>query len=151
MPQARIELLIRKPGAEGEGFNIRKVGSEAAYAGYRPRRISPEGYEERMEVSREGENLYNIRATSQDDGLTLTEREHFIWELMEGTRGIKTIASAYFFRYGEKNVVAITALIGRLRGAGLIEFVPASRLREALEQAGQGLIGRLKELFKKGR
>jgi len=145
MPDARLELLIRKPGQGGGSFDIKKVPSSLVYAGYRPKRIAEDGYDARGEVSPvDGKRYHVISAKDTQKYLTLNEREYFLWGLMDGRRDIREIASACFFEYGTLDFSAIRTLLSRLREAGLVEFVPSSRLRVAMDRSMHPFWQRLK-------
>lgn len=144
-PEARIELLIRGVEPEGSGFKIKEVPSGHVYAGYRPARIDSEGYEIARERSAlDGRMHHVLKASGSSKYLYLNEREHFLWEMMDGSRSIKDIATAYYFEYGSLDFSAIKGLLSRLREAGLIEFVPASRLRVALDRSKRPWARKLK-------
>jgi len=146
MPDAKLELLIRKTGSEGRGFNIRKVPSGVVYAGYRPRRIMEGGYSVRGEVSPvDGRKHFVLHANETRKYLSLTEREYFLWGQMDGTRNIKEIASSCFFTFGSLDFMSMRTLLTRLKEAGLVEFIPASRLRVALDRSKHPVLRRLKE------
>lgn len=145
MPEAKIELLIRKPEPEGGGFSIREIPSSQVYAGYRPRRIDDSGYEVARDTSSvDGRSYYVLKARQAAKYLSLNDREYFLWRMMDGARSIKDIATAYFFNFGSLDFEAIKKLLTRLREAGLIEFVPASRLRVALDRSRRPWARRLK-------
>jgi len=136
MPEPKLELLIRKPGHSGDDFRIMEVPSRQVYAGYRPARIAPGEYESAQEVSPlDGRKNFMLKAKGSQKYLSLNEREFFIWELMDGSRSIKEIAAEYFFNYGGLDLDTIKHLLARLREAGLVEFVPSSRLRVAIDRS----------------
>jgi len=145
MSEARIELLIRKSGPDGDGFTIREIPSGQVYAGYRPKRIKDSGFETSREVSPvDGRSYYVLKSMNSSKYLSLNDREHYLWGLMDGDRSIKDIATAYFFEFGSLDFEAIKRLLARLRDAGLIEFVPASRLRVALDRSGRPWANKIK-------
>jgi len=148
LPEAKIELLIRKPGPEGGGFSIREIPSGQVYAGYMPRRIDESSYEVAREKSPvDGRVNYVLKAEGLVKYLYLNEREHFLWSMMDGTRTIRDIATAYFVRFGGLDFETIKGLLSRLREAGLVEFVPASRLRVALDRSKRPWAKKLKGLL----
>lgn len=150
MSEAKIELLIRKPGAEGEEFSIREVASGRVYAGYRPRRIHGSDYEVSEETSPvDGRKYYVLKAGGAAKYLSLNDREYFLWSMMDGTRSIKDIATAYFFSFGSLDLEAIRKLLARLRESGLVEFVPSSRLRVALDGSKRSWAERLRSALAK--
>ncbi|MBI5190508.1 MAG: hypothetical protein HZA22_07520 [Nitrospirae bacterium] len=151
MQEARLELMIRKPCPDGRGFVIKEVPSGLVYAGYRPVRLAPGKYDVRANSSPvEGKRYYVLKAHESQKYLSLNEREYYLWELMDGSRNIREIASQYFFQFGSLDFTAIKGLLSRLRDAGLVEFEPASRLRVAADRSSsrfvkyiRGLLGRL--------
>ncbi len=150
MSEAKIELLIRKPGSGGEEFSIREVASGRVYAGYRPRRIHGSGYEVSGETSSvDGRKYYILKARDTEKYLSLNDREYFLWSMMDGTRSIKDIATAYFFSFGILDLEAIKNLLAGLRESGLVEFVPSSRLRVSLDGSKRGWAGRLRAALAK--
>ncbi len=148
MPDSKLELLIRKPGPEGNGFNIVEVGSGLVYAGYRPVRLEAGLYEAVCEDSPVGGmKFYTLKAEGSQKYLVLSSREFYLFELMDGSRSIKDIASEYFFHFGGLDLGAIKKLLGRLREAGLVEFVPASRLRVAAGRSSNPVSKFIKKLL----
>jgi hypothetical protein len=145
MTEAKIELLIRNPGPDGEGFTIREITSGQVYAGYRPKRIDGSGFDTSREVSPvDGRSYFILKSKSSSKYLSLSEREHYLWGLMDGGRSIKDIATAYFFEFGSLDFEAIKRLLTRLREAGLVEFVPASRLRVALDRSNRSWANKIR-------
>jgi putative peptide zinc metalloprotease protein len=141
MSEAKLELLIRKPDGDRHGFNIKRIPSGLVYAGYRPKRIDEDGFEVRGEVSpADGRTHYVLSARDTRKYLSLNEREYFLWGLMDGSKSIKDIASAYFFQFGSLDFSAIRTLLTRLKETGLVEFVPASRLRVAMDRSRHPLV-----------
>ncbi len=134
MPEAKIELLVREKGQDG--FSIKEVPGSHAYAGYRPARISTEKCEQSENVSPlDGKKYYILKADGCPDYVSLNEREFFIWNLMDGKRDVRGIMTELFYTYGSLDADALKGLIGRLKGAGLVRVVPASRLRVAMESS----------------
>lgn len=150
LPEAKIELLIRKSEAGDGGFSIMEVPSGQVYAGYRPKRVDGSGYELAREVSPvDGRTYYVLKAAGSTKYMYLNEREQFLWDMMDGTRSIKDIATAYYYTFGSLDFSSIKGLLARLREVGLVEFVPASSIRVALDRSNWGWAGRLKGLLSK--
>ena len=142
MRESKLELLIRDPGPDGHGFRIETVPSGPVYAGYRPKRVDEGMYESASELSPvDGKRYYLLKAAGSDKYLALTEREHFLWEQMDGVRDIKDIASLYFFEFGSLDFSGVRALLHRLSEAGLVKLTPASRLRVAADRS-EGALAR---------
>ena len=147
MSEPRLELLIRGPGQDDGGFTIKEVPSGIVYAGYRPTRLPEGGYETAEEVSPlDGRRHYVLKANGSAKYLSLNDREHYLWSLMDGAMSISDIASAYFFQFGSLDLAAIKTLLGRLREAGLVEFVPASRLRVAVARSKNPVLRLVKKV-----
>jgi len=149
MSEAKIELLIRRSG-DSAGFRIKEVTSGEVYAGYRPKRIADEGFESVEEVSPvDGRRYFVLKAANSEKYLYLNEREHFLWEMMDGTRSIRDIATEYFFNFGSLDFSSIRFLLTRLRESGLVVFVPSSRLRVSIDSSSNPLLRLLKKWLSK--
>lgn len=144
MPDAKLELLVREKGPDG--FKIKEVPGSHAYAGYRPARVATGRFEISENVSPlDGKKYYVLKAEGSSDYVSLNEREYFIWNLMDGKRDVRDIMTELFYTFGSLDADAVKGLIGRLKGAGLVRVVPASRLRVAMESS-HGSISRLLKL-----
>jgi putative peptide zinc metalloprotease protein len=131
--RAKLELLVRKPDADGEGYEVKEVGSAVAFIRLRPQRVEPEAYELAEVASRVSQQPSFILKNRQTERyLLLSEPERFLWEQMDGQRSLQDLATAYVLRYGEFDFEIIPALIRKLQRAQLLVLTPASRLRKAL-------------------
>jgi putative peptide zinc metalloprotease protein len=131
--RAKLELLVRKPDADGEGFEVREVGSALAFVRLRPQRVESESYELAEVPSRvSGQPSFILKNRLTERYLLLSEPERFLWEQMDGHTSLQDLATAYVLRYGEFDFEIIPALIRKLQRAQLLVLAPASRLRKAL-------------------
>ncbi len=129
--RARLELLVRQEG--DDGFEIRQVGSAAAWIKMRPRRVPPERFELAEVTSRvDSQRTFILKNTETDRFLVLSDRERFLWERMDGRASIQDLAAAYLLAYGQFDFDLIPALVRKLQRAQLLTLTPASRLRYAL-------------------
>jgi putative peptide zinc metalloprotease protein len=131
--RAKLELLVRKPDAEGETFEVRQVGSAVAFLQLRPQRVDTDSYELADVASRvSGDHSFILKNRVTERYLLLSEPERFLWEQMDGHTSLQDLATAYVLRYGEFNFEIIPTLIRKLQRAQLLVLTPASRLRKAL-------------------
>jgi putative peptide zinc metalloprotease protein len=131
--RAKLELLVRKPDADGEGFEVREVGSALAFVRLRPQRVEVGTYELAEVSSRvSGQPSFILKNRLTERYLLLSEHERFLWEQMDGQTSLQHLATAYVLRYGEFDFEVIPALIRKLQRAQLLVLTPASRLRKAL-------------------
>ncbi len=131
--RAKLELLVRKPDGDGEGFEVREVKSALAFVQLRPQRVEPDAYElagVESRVSGQQSSILKNRLTERY--LLLSEPERFLWEHMDGNTSLQDLATAYVLRYGAFDFEIIPALIRKLQRAQLLVLTPASRLRKAL-------------------
>ena len=139
--RAKLELLVRKPAADGESFEVREVGSAVAFVQLRPQRVEPETYEISEVSSRvSGERSFILKNRQTERYLLLSEPERFLWEQMDGSTSLQDLATAYVLRYGEFNFEIIPALIRKLQRAQLLVLVPASRVRKVLARNRGALV-----------
>lgn len=139
--RAKLELLVRKPDADGEGFEVREVGSAVAFVQLRPQRVEPETYEISEVSSRvSGERSFILKNRQTERYMLLSEAEKFLWEQMDGSTSLQDLATAYVLRYGEFNFDIIPTLIRKLQRAQLLVLVPASRVRKALARNRGALV-----------
>jgi len=131
--RAKLELLVRKPDADGEGFEVREVGSALAFVQLRPQRVEPDVYELAEVSSRvSGQASFILKNRVTERYLLLSEPERFLWDQMDGHTSLQDLATAYVLRYGEFDFEIIPAMIRKLQRAQLLVLTPASRLRKAL-------------------
>ena len=130
--RAKLELLVRSD-QDGEGFEVREIGSAAAFIRSRPQRVADDSFELAEVASRvDGQRSFILKNTATDRFLLITEPERFLWEQMDGKRSLQEIATAYVLRYGEFDFDAIPQLIRKLQRAQLLTLTTTSRLRKAL-------------------
>jgi putative peptide zinc metalloprotease protein len=129
--RAKLELLVRND--TDESFDVRQIGSAAAFVQSRPQRVPAESWELAEMPSRvAGQPSYILKNTTTDRFLLLTEPERFLWQQMDGQTSMQEIATAYVLRYGAFDFDIIPALMRKLQRAQLLTLTPTSRLRQAL-------------------
>jgi putative peptide zinc metalloprotease protein len=129
--RARLELLVRRD--DDEAFDLREIGSAAAFVQSRPQRISADSFElAPVSTSRMGQASYILKNTTTERYLLLSEPEKFLWEQMDGQTSMQDIATSYVLKYGAFDFDIIPALMKKLQRAQLLTLTPTSRLRQAL-------------------
>jgi putative peptide zinc metalloprotease protein len=129
--RARLELLVRRD--DDQAFELREIGSAAAFVQSRPQRVSADTFElAPVATSRMGQASYILKNTVTERYLLLSEPEKFLWEQMDGQRSMQDIATAYVLKYGAFDFEIIPALMKKLQRAQLLTLTPTSRLRQAL-------------------
>ena len=113
--RARLELLVRKPDADGQGFEVKEVGSAVAFVRLRPQRVDPDAFELAEVPSRlSGQPSFILKNRLTERYLLLSEPERFLWDQMDGQRSLQDLATAYVLRYGEFDFDIIPALIRKM-------------------------------------
>jgi len=134
--RAKLELLVRKPSADGEaegGYEVKEVRSALAFVQLRPQRVEPETYELAEVSSRvSGQANYILKNRTTERYLLLSGPERFLWDQMDGHTSLQDLATAYVLRYGQFDFDIIPLLIRKLQRAQLLVLTPASRLRKVL-------------------
>jgi putative peptide zinc metalloprotease protein len=129
--RARLELLVRRD--DDEAFDLREIGSAAAFVQSRPQRVSADSFElAPVATSRMGQSSYILKNTTTERYLLLSEPEKFLWEQMDGQTSMQDIATTYVLKYGAFDFEIIPALMKKLQRAQLLTLTPTSRLRQAL-------------------
>jgi len=143
--RARLELLVRRED-EGDGFDVRQIGSGVAFIQSRPARV-PAGSFELAEVASkvDGQRSFILKNTATDRFLLLSDHEKFLWEQMNGQTSLQDIATAYMLRYGEFDFEIIPHLIRKLQRAQLLTMTPTSRLRQALARNRRKPVAKMAE------
>lgn len=86
---------------------------------FRPRRRRP--WALKQVETREGEPpRYVLRNETSNAHLTLTERDVFLWNLMDGRQSVRDLLFAYAEEFGQLALPRIQQLIAQLRAAGLV-------------------------------
>src|SRR5262245_33588284 len=131
--RARMELLVRHQ--DGEGFDLRQVGSGPAFLQLRPQRVDADSFELVEVPSRLGEHESCIlKNTKTERFILLTPEERFLWDRMNGSMSLQDMATAYVLAFGAFDFELIPRLIRKLQAAQLLKIHPVSRLRRALER-----------------
>ena len=133
--RAKLELLVRKPEGDGngEGFEVREVGSATAFVQLRPQRVAADSYELAEVPSRlSGQANFILKNRQTERYLLLSEPERFLWDQMDGSTSLQDLATGYVLRYGEFDFEIIPTLIRKLQRAQLLVLTPSSRLRKVL-------------------
>ncbi len=129
--RAKLELLVRK--GEEDGFEVRQIGSSAAFVQSRPRRVPDDSFELAEVTSRvDRQRSFILKNTTTERFLMISEAEKFLWEQMDGLTSVQQIATAYVLRYGAFDFDVIPNLIRKLQRAQLLTLTPTSRLRQVL-------------------
>jgi putative peptide zinc metalloprotease protein len=143
--RAKLELLVRSEDG-GERFEVREIGSAAAFIRSRPQRVPDSSFELAEVASRvDGQRSFILKNTASDRFLLITEPERFLWEQMDGARSLQEIATAYVLRYGEFDFDVIPQLIRKLQRAQLLTLTPTSRLRQALARNRRRPVAKMAE------
>ncbi|HEV8585312.1 MAG TPA: hypothetical protein VGT02_10140 [Methylomirabilota bacterium] len=130
--RARLELLVRRED-DTDAFEVREIGSGAAFIQSRPQRVSAGSFELAEVASKvDGQRSFILKNTATDRFLLLSDHERFLWERMDGQTSLQQIATAYVLRYGEFDFEIIPHLIRKLQRAQLLTMTATSRLRQAL-------------------
>src|SRR5881409_2361762 len=130
--RAKLELLVRRDGDEA-GFDLRTVGSAAAWVKMRPQRVPSDHFELAEVTSRvDRQASFILKNTQTERFLMLSEPERFLWDQMDGRASVQDIATAYVLRFGQFDFDLIPGLIKKLQRAQLLSLTPASRLRYTL-------------------
>lgn len=74
-------------------------------------------------TGREGQ-YYIIKNPETKAYHRLSERDHFLWELMDGSRTVKELVVAYFLEYGSFAFARVATLVSRLRDKGFLVDTP---------------------------
>jgi putative peptide zinc metalloprotease protein len=131
--RARIELLVRRQ--DGEGYDLRQVGSGPAFLQLRPHRADPDSFELVEVPSRIGEHeSFILKNTRTERFILLSAEERFLWDRMDGSMSLQEMATAYVLTFGAFDFEVIPRLIRKLQAAQLLKVHPVSRLRRALER-----------------
>ena len=97
--RAKLELLVRKPAADGaeEAFEVREVRSAVAFVQLRPQRVEPEAFELAEVSSRvSGDRNFILKNRLTERYLLLSEPERFLWEQMDGRSSLQEMATVTF-------------------------------------------------------
>jgi putative peptide zinc metalloprotease protein len=129
-----MELLVRRE--DGEGFDLRQVGSGPAFLQLCPARVDADSFELVEVPSRFGEreNSFILKNTKTDRFILLSAQERFLWDRMNGATSLQDMATAYVLTFGAFDFELIPRLIRKLQAAQLLKMHPVSRLRRALER-----------------
>jgi len=126
----RLQLDVVDHGAdrdvrEGQRIPGLDVGLRTRFdlgADLKPRRRS--GWALKQVASPGTEPRYVLRNTRTSAYLQLTERDRFLWDLMDGDHRVRDLLFAYSREYGQLALPRIQQLIDQLNGAGLLARAP---------------------------
>ena len=150
-----IELLIRRPGSQpGDskaGFVTKRFAANDVALSVRPRRIPEAQYEVQEQHRGDATAFYVVRKLTTDQYLFLTDREHFLWQKMDGDHTLRSIATAYFFAFGSFDFRMIQAFLAKAKEHDLIEMPRTNLIRTVQDPPGapQSLLRRVLERLSK--
>ena len=125
-------VVMRMPGAGGEAGET-LTPTQPGGLDLKPRRRS--GWALKQAPSQPGKLRYVLRSSRNGQYLQLTDRDVFLWNLMDGEHTVRDLLLAYSREYGQLALARIQQLIDQLAGAGLIRGVGAE---EELAQRSPG-------------
>ncbi|MEA2645250.1 MAG: putative peptide zinc metalloprotease protein [Chloroflexota bacterium] len=117
-PEESMVLMARTPDSQAS-----TIMEEAAPTGLdlRPRRRS--GWALKQAPSQPGKLRYVLRNSRNGRYLQLTDRDVFLWNLMDGEHTVRDLLLGYSREYGQLALARIQQLIDQLSGADLIRGV----------------------------
>lgn len=114
-----LEIQKKPPS----GLNLWNVlGERMDISRWRPKRIK--GYELHRVSTSKGERYYILKNLKHKTYFKLTEKQVFIWKLLDGEHSVRDIALAYFNRYGAFAYDGIIAILSQLRANAFLEQQP---------------------------
>lgn len=108
-----------------------RVQAQLDIAQYRPQ--AAEGVEISRLIDRNGA-YFIIKNPAARTYYRLSERDHFLWERMDGTRTVKELVVAFYLAYGTFAFARIASLIAGLKANRLLVDRPVSVYRQARQQ-----------------
>jgi putative peptide zinc metalloprotease protein len=100
-------------------------------AQYKPERAP--GAVERQLAGREG-LYYILKNPDPKTYYRLSERDHFVWQLMDGTKTVKDLVVAYFMEFGSFAFARVATLVDGLRTNLLLNERPVDVYRQVRRQ-----------------
>jgi putative peptide zinc metalloprotease protein len=138
-----LELLIRKRGADGEAdgaFTLKRLQADHVFLRLRPQRAAGLQVEESA-IEEAGGTVYVLRNVPRGRYLRLNEREHYIWQRMDGSHTIQDLAVAYFQAFGSFEFSEVRAFLNRARRQGFVEVRPTTLFRARQVARKGGVVG----------
>ncbi|MFY9614540.1 MAG: FHA domain-containing protein [Candidatus Dormiibacterota bacterium] len=111
-------MVLRTPGSTGVATESPPTGLDL-----KPRRRS--GWALKQAPSQPGRLRYVLRSSRNGQYLQLTDRDVFLWNLMDGEHSVRDLLLAYSAEYGQLALTRIQQLVDQLAGAGLVRGVGA--------------------------
>ena len=112
-----------------------QLRERADFASSKPRKIG--GIEERrLESNREGE-YYILKSPATGTYLKLTDRDYYLWNLMDGTRSVTDLVVAYFCEYSSFAFDRVNSLVTQLRNNFFLTDQPVNtfdKLKKELDR-----------------
>ena len=84
-------------------------------------------------VDRDGP-YFILKSPSEKTYYRLSDRDHFLWEQMDGSQSVKDLVVAYFMRYGSFAYGRVAQLVSSLKAGYFLIDKPVSVYRRAQEQ-----------------
>jgi putative peptide zinc metalloprotease protein len=137
----RLEFLIRKrDGGGGSGIELRGSDPAQVWLRLRPRRV-PDLPVEENPVEQASGRVVVLRNVASNDYVHLTEREHYLWQRLDGTHTIRDLAAAWAFEFGVFDFGLIPRFLNKLRKLGVVEMPRGGLART--RPSDRGRLGRL--------
>lgn len=131
-----LELLIRRSGPDGTGFELKVLPADRAFLKLRPR-ARVEAVAEVNALDEATGRVHIVRLHEGEVHLRLTESEYGIWRRMDGKHSIQDLATAMVFEYGRYDFDEIRRCLARLRAMGLVHEHESRLLRTRGGLAGE--------------
>ncbi len=140
-----LELLIRDK--TGRGYQLKVLDSNDAFLRLVPRQHDNVQVNDNPVESADGRRwMLHVAGAGTGSYMRVDERQHFIWQQVDGQQTIQDIASAFFFRFGSFELDEIRRFLREARRCAMLEVAERprglARVRKALPK------GRLEALLR---
>ena len=101
------------PEFSGDSNFWERLKEKVDFASSKPEKI-PGIVESKLESDREGE-YYILKSPRAGTYLKLTDRDFYLWSLMDGTRSVKDLVIEYFTMYNSFAFARVVSLVSQLK------------------------------------
>ena len=136
------DLLSELPDVPDSWERLRE---RTDFASFKPRKASGI-VERRLESDREGE-YYILKNPRIGTYLKLTDRDFYLWNLMDGTQSVSELVVAYFCKYNSFAFARVGSLITQLKDNFFLTDQPVNAFGRLKSELDKGAFGHRADVF----
>lgn len=125
----------------GEGYDLAQYFTKGLNKRFRPKQVATISITEQTLAT--GEHFYMLNQGDGEQFFRLSERNLFLWNLMNGDNSLNDLSMAYFLEYKQLDLEGVSNLVGQLQAGGFLEVPPIDESLVSTGERKPGLVSRI--------